>query len=48
MSGSWDKIQNAFSQSNCRISESFISLEQSDEIAWFLHVDTVQLLKIES
>ena len=33
--GAWDMSQDVFGQSDCRIFESTISLEQKDEIAWF-------------
>ena len=39
-SGSWDSGINALGQSDYRIFKSTISLEQNDEKAWFLHVDT--------
>ena len=32
---SWDMVQNALGQTDCRIFKSTISLEQTDEIAWF-------------
>ena len=34
-SGSWDMGQNALDQSDCRIFEMTISLEQNDKKAWF-------------
>ena len=37
---SWDIGQNALSQSNCKIFKSTISLEQIDETATFMDVDT--------
>ena len=39
-SGSWDMGQNALNQSDYRIFKTNKSLEQNDEKAWFLHVDT--------
>ena len=40
--------QNALGQADYRIPKSNISLEQSDEIAWFLHVDgNPRKLKVE-
>ena len=37
---SWDIGQNALSQSNCKIFKSTIYLEQINETATFMHVDT--------
>ena len=38
-SSSWDMGPNCLGQSDCRIFQP-VSLEQNDELDWFLHVDT--------
>ena len=39
-SSSWNMGRNVQGQSDSRLFKSTIFVEQSDEIAWFLHVDT--------